>query len=325
MENRGIKFAKGGEVDGKKYFTIYRDEEGSVKTEFDNYSDALSDYNEFASDDANISLYEVINGENNLLKENQSSADIEYVELSNGDIVVTLEKIDGKWEEGEVLDGETPYGWGGKRYMGYLKPKDIAQWLSKDYGGYFEIVDQYAKGGGIGFKALSNKVAKRYEGKAVAPKYQGEYGKRYSKSEAKEVGDKVAGKVYWNQQGRKMETGGGVDGKKYYMLFNLSEFKEKPMYNHIATSKQEVLDILLESYESIVGHKMYGNGYTIQDLDESKYKSYINDDYAYVTDNVKEYEYNTEGYKGVSWQKVNDNDSYAQGGGISGLNDLIRG
>ena len=70
---------------------------------------------------------------------------------------------------------------------------------------------------------------------------------------------------------------------------------------------------------------MYGNGYTIQDLDESKYKSYINDDYAYVTDNVKEYEYNTEGYKGVSWQKVNDNDSYAKGGGISGLDDLLRG
>ena len=151
--NKSVKYSKkfsdGGGVDGKKYFTIYRDEEGSVKTEFDNYSDALADYNEFASDDANIALYEVINGENDLLKENESSAGIEYVELSNGDIVVTLEKIDGRWEEGEVLDGETPYGWGGKRYMGYLKPKDLAQWLSKDYGGNFEIVNQYAKGGGV--------------------------------------------------------------------------------------------------------------------------------------------------------------------------------
>jgi antirestriction protein len=68
----------------------------------------------------------------------------------------------------------------------------------------------FAKGGGIGFKGLSDKVAKRYAGKKVAPKYQGEYGKRYSKSEAKEVGDKVAGKVYWQQQGRKMAMGGGL-------------------------------------------------------------------------------------------------------------------
>ena len=69
---------------------------------------------------------------------------------------------------------------------------------------------KYAGGGNIGFKGLSDKVAKRYEGKKVAPKYQGEYGKRYSKSEAKEVGNKVAGKVYQQQQGRKMAMGGGL-------------------------------------------------------------------------------------------------------------------
>jgi hypothetical protein len=68
-----------------------------------------------------------------------------------------------------------------------------------------------AKGGGIGFKGLSAKVAKRYEGKKVAPKYQSQYGTTYSKSEAKEVGDKVAGKVYWNQQGRKMAKGGMLE------------------------------------------------------------------------------------------------------------------
>jgi hypothetical protein len=168
-----------------------------------------------------------------------------------------------------------------------------------------------AKGGGIGFKGLSAKVAKRYEGKSVAPKYQSQYGTTYSKSEAKEVGDKVAGKVYWNQQGRKMAMGGGVDGKKYYMVFNLSEFKEKPMYNHIATSKQEVLDILLESYESIVGHKMYGNGYTIQDLNESdynKYGVYINDDYAFVTANPRNFDTSNT----ISWQQKGR--KMAQGG-----------
>jgi hypothetical protein len=71
--------------------------------------------------------------------------------------------------------------------------------------------DKMAMGGGIGFEKLSNKVAKNYEGDKVAPKYQHEYGKTYSKEEAKEVGDKVAGKVYWQQQGRKMATGGGVE------------------------------------------------------------------------------------------------------------------
>jgi len=69
---------------------------------------------------------------------------------------------------------------------------------------------KYETGGGIGFKGLSAKVAKRYEGKKPEAKYRGEYGKRYSKSEAKEVGDKVAGKVYWQQRGRKFEDGGRV-------------------------------------------------------------------------------------------------------------------
>jgi hypothetical protein len=56
-----------------------------------------------------------------------------------------------------------------------------------------------SKGGKIGFKGLSEKVAKRYEGKEVPSKYQNLYGKRYDKTEAKEVGDKVAAKVYRQQ------------------------------------------------------------------------------------------------------------------------------
>tara|TARA_B100001248_G_C27395446_1_gene465230 strand:+ start:831 stop:3953 length:3123 start_codon:yes stop_codon:yes gene_type:complete len=58
----------------------------------------------------------------------------------------------------------------------------------------------YKKGGKIGFDALAKKVAKRYEGKKVPRKFQKEYGKRYSKEEAMEVGDKVASKVYRQQQ-----------------------------------------------------------------------------------------------------------------------------
>jgi hypothetical protein len=76
----------------------------------------------------------------------------------------------------------------------------------------------FAKGGEIGFEGLSNKVAKNYEGKKVAPKYQDEYGKTYDKKEAKEVGKKVASKVY-RQQLAKMEHGGELpeDLGKYFI------------------------------------------------------------------------------------------------------------
>jgi hypothetical protein len=70
-----------------------------------------------------------------------------------------------------------------------------------------KVNEKYAKGGKIGFEGLSNKVAKNYEGKKVAPKYRKEYGETYDKAEAKEVGDKVASKVY-RQQISKMEKGG---------------------------------------------------------------------------------------------------------------------
>jgi len=123
--------------------------------------------------------------------------------------------------------------------------------------------------------------------------------------------------------GKRYAGGGGVDGKKYYMLFNISEFGGQPMYNFTANSKQEVIDILLESYENITKHKMYSNEvYSMNDMDESKYNSYINDDYAYVTANAKEYDRFVGGYKSVAYQKSG---KYAQGGGISGLDDLIRG
>lgn len=58
----------------------------------------------------------------------------------------------------------------------------------------------YAEGGKIGFTTLSKKVAQRYINQLVKPKYQAEYGKRYDEKEAEEVGQKVAGKVYWNQK-----------------------------------------------------------------------------------------------------------------------------
>ena len=78
------------------------------------------------------------------------------------------------------------------------------------------MYEMFEKGGGIGFEGLSKKVAARYVGKSVKPKFQAEYGKTYSSEEASEVGDKVAAKVYRQQQ-QKMADGGFVaiyNGKK---------------------------------------------------------------------------------------------------------------
>lgn len=69
--------------------------------------------------------------------------------------------------------------------------------------------DHYAKGGQTPFEKLSNKVSNNYEGKKVPNKYQKLYGKTYDRSEAKEVGDKVAAKVYRLQQ-QKMARGGEI-------------------------------------------------------------------------------------------------------------------
>ena len=66
-----------------------------------------------------------------------------------------------------------------------------------------EIEMTYAKGGKIGFEGLVNKVAKRYLRKKVSKEYQAEYGKTYDAKEAKEVGNKVAGKVYQQQVAKK--------------------------------------------------------------------------------------------------------------------------
>jgi len=89
-----------------------------------------------------------------------------------------------------------------------------------------ENQNKMADGGSIGFDALSKKVASRYAGKNVKAKYQGEYGKTYDKAEAKEVGDKVAAKVYRMQQG-KMAMGGKMQGYNDRLDESLSERNDK--------------------------------------------------------------------------------------------------
>lgn len=147
------------------------------------------------------------------------------------------------------------------------------------------MLDSYGEGGGIGFKGLANKVAKRYEGKSVAPKYQGEYGKRYSKSEAQEVGRKVAGKVYYQQQGRKFDDGGGVG--KYKVGDRVTDVS-------YSNGSGEIVKILEH------------DGYVVQ------FDRYKKGDYR-----------NISGWNIVLEDKYGS--KYENGGNVSGLNDLIYG
>ena len=125
--------------------------------------------------------------------------------------------------------------------------KDIAKMILRKKTGYVKNIEvlynnlggaeaqlikdasiKFAKGGKIGFQALAEKVAKRYEGKPVKGKYQMEYGKTYDKEEAKEVGEKVAGKVYREQLAKKgkMADGGELEGKK--LPHRLTKYFTKP-------------------------------------------------------------------------------------------------
>jgi hypothetical protein len=81
----------------------------------------------------------------------------------------------------------------------------------------FMETGMFKSGGKISnFDKLSAKVAKEYEGKPVKSQYQEEYGRYYSKEEAQEVGDKVAGKVKAMQTDSKA-FGGLFSGAKKMM------------------------------------------------------------------------------------------------------------
>jgi hypothetical protein len=59
-----------------------------------------------------------------------------FVAIANGNttFVGAIEKDGNKWTESHSEYGTAPYGWGGKRYMGYLTPDDLMSYLRSDYG-----------------------------------------------------------------------------------------------------------------------------------------------------------------------------------------------
>jgi len=73
-------------------------------------------------------------------EEYEDEEDNDYLEFTDGETTVSVYKDGNKWREGKVIDGEEPYGWGGKSYMSYLKPSDIASYLRSDYGGNWKSI-----------------------------------------------------------------------------------------------------------------------------------------------------------------------------------------
>ena len=90
----------------------------------------------------------------------------------------------------------------------YEYKKPTAKELSEKHNaGAYEFMEQdkMMSGGKTTFQDKSNAIAKRFEEKRVEPKYQKEYGKVYSKDEAKEVGNKITGSMVSKE---KMMVGG---------------------------------------------------------------------------------------------------------------------
>lgn len=122
------------------------------------------------------------------------------------------------------------------------------------------------------FTALSKKVAKQYEGKKVAPEYQGEYGKKYDKEEAKEVGDKVAATVLIHD---KME-GGGITTHAQWKSFIL-ETVGKNNYLRLNQQSWKLTDTQLSEllHEMNDMNPLEAAKYAIE-LDKSKYEKITN-------------------------------------------------
>jgi hypothetical protein len=157
---------------------------------------------------------------------------ISTFKTSNGQLLTSAKG--GKSEDG---DGYTTF-----KYMMYEDPyhtlevskpsrltdKVVAEQHAKGLAKFKKFMEtgMFRGGGKISnFDKLSDKVAKQYEGKPVKNQYQEEYGKYYSREEAQEVGDKVAGKV------KAMQTDKKAFGGLFKNVKNLA--KAKPKYPNL--------------------------------------------------------------------------------------------
>lgn len=95
-----------------------------------------------------------------------------------------------------------------------VKPTN-GYWIKKDAKGELfkpekEDTETMSDGGKTTFAEKSSAIAKNFVGKSVEPKYQKQYGKRYDAKEAKEVGNKIAGKQKATYDKKNMKRGGST-------------------------------------------------------------------------------------------------------------------
>jgi len=94
------------------------------------------------------------------------SKNTDYIEVTNGDTVLSLEKSNGVWEEVDVLQGVKPVNFGRNTYKGNLQQEALIKALNAEYGGGYEVAYVYMKGGkmktGGGVDAMStvNKISR---------------------------------------------------------------------------------------------------------------------------------------------------------------------
>lgn len=153
---------------------------------------------------------------------------ISTIKTSSGQLITSAKG--GKSEDG---DGYTTFNY--KLYedpyhtLEVSKPtrltdKVVSEQHAKGLTKFKKFMETGMFGGGgkiSNFDKLSDKVAKQYEGKSVKNQYQEEYGKYYSREEAQEVGDKVAGKV------KAMQTDNKAFGGLFKSVKNLANPKQK--------------------------------------------------------------------------------------------------
>ena len=227
---RGGRFAKGGEIQMSEVYNVNG-------KDYLFHTPLQNDKGTYTGWDAYEVVYDIKDGEKHLNYTKTKKGKSKY--FPNG---VKRTEAEDYFAKGGKTDGDTLGDF--KKRLLELGDKEFVEYKEKQLKNrqdlYYAFQDRlkdvhkqtivvkddlpFAKGGKIGFDGLAKKVAKKYEGKPVKADFQSEYGKTYSKAEAMEVGKKVAGKVYQQQQSM---AKGGLTDSKYIPSFEIYEVVTK--------------------------------------------------------------------------------------------------
>jgi hypothetical protein len=140
------------------------------------------------------------------------SKNTDYIEVTNGDTVLSLEKSNGVWEEVDVLQGVKPVNFGRNTYKGNMKQEALIKALNAEYGGGYKVAYVYMNmnggkmetGGGVDDNWVYWKIEKKVNGDNVVM-----YEKTHSASPNIPNATQISKREY---DENKFATGGGVDG-----------------------------------------------------------------------------------------------------------------